>query len=182
VEDHLLWEKMLKGDKKSLEAIYIDHVDALYDYGRKFSMDHSLVEDCIQNLFIYIWEKRDTLSQTTYIRSYLMLSLRRRIIREIKNDKTKDLSNSVVHFFEEPGLGMEDEIIRDEIEEKRHFQLKGAIEKLSPKQREIIYLKFNQNMSNQDIADLLGINNQSVRNSVSRAINSIKKYIFLLLF
>ena len=118
MEDHLLWEKMLKGDKKSLEAIYIDHVDALYDYGRKFSMDHSLVEDCIQNLFIYIWEKRDTLSQTTYIRSYLMLSLRRRIIREIKNDKTKDLSNSVVHFFEEPGLGMEDEIIRDEIEEK----------------------------------------------------------------
>ena len=76
-----IWRNLKRGDKRALESIYREHASALLKYGRKFVADGQLVEDCLQDLFIDIWQKRQNLSDTDSIKKYLLVSLRRLIIR-----------------------------------------------------------------------------------------------------
>ena len=53
--------------------------------------------------------------------------------------------------------------------------MQKALNKLSAKQREAIYLKYYQNMTNEQIAEVMKINNQSVRNLISQSLGSLRK-------
>jgi len=175
-----IWAKMLQGDKNSLELIYRQYVQSLFAYSIKLCQNKELAEDAIQNLFIDIWNKRNNLKNTENVKAYLFLSLRRRIYREIK--KQNKITNTEIHegTFLEVEDNRESRIIKDEETEIQDKKLKSAMQFLSKNQKEIIYLKFEINMSNQEIADLLNINNQSVRNSLHRAISKLKKLMILL--
>jgi len=183
MKDSQLWDDMLKGNKKSLEIIYRMHIHVLYDYGRKFSNDTGLVEDCIQNIFIDIWNKREKLGRTNHIKSYLMLALKRRIFRSQSKLKKINLIESNDNLNFDLTLSKEDMIIQLENEIELHAKLKIALDKLSKKHKEILYLKYQQNLDNKAIAKLLDINYQSVRNSLHRAINRLKNnMLFLFIF
>lgn len=182
MKDSKIWNKMLKGDKTSLEMIYRTHINVLYDYGRKFSADRGLVEDCIQNLFIDLWNKRENLGQTSSIKAYLMLSLKRRIFRESSNVKKMDFKESDDHVFFDMCLSREEIIIMEENKRKHHAQLEDALDKLTKKQKELLYLKYQQGLSSKSIAKILGINYQSVRNALHRIIRKLQDNMLFLFF
>jgi RNA polymerase sigma factor (sigma-70 family) len=176
-----VWVKMQKGDKDALRIIYMEYSQALYDYGKKFSTDASLVEDCIQNLFIDIWTKRTKLSSDVNILPYLLLSLRRRIFREIKHTQKTDLTGDHP-FFLSIETGKEEEMIHEEDNMLKNEKLQKALDQLSVKQKEILFLKYKQNLSSQQIAKLMEMNEQSVRNSLHRSISKLKNLMISILF
>ena len=85
--DSILWQKLKTGDKWALEQIYAAHAAVLLKYGRRFSADGQLVEDCVQDLFIELWKNREGLGDTDSIRKYLLVSLRRKVIRALSHSK-----------------------------------------------------------------------------------------------
>lgn len=181
MNDKDLWINMLAGKKEALETIFRIQVQPLFDYGRKFTDDVALVEDCIQNLFTDIWVKRANLKVTDHIRPYLMLSLRRRILRERKNQQKTELMDREP-FFLEVSPDSESELIESEKKKENTQLLQNALNSLSSRQREIIYLKFDQNLSSQEIAELLQMNNQSVRNAIHRSLVKLKKLMISLIW
>lgn len=176
--DKELWSALKSGDHTALEHIYRLHFPFLYNYGRKIAYNDEMVEDAIQELFIELWEKRNNLSDTDNIRPYLTISVKRKIIKLIS--KSRDTTSD----FEEHLFGSEDAIedllINTEIKSDKADRLKKALNQLSSRQKEIIYLKYYQGMDYDDIAEVMGLNYQSSRNLVNRAIKKLATVMTLL--
>lgn len=172
--DQERWKALKQGKKEALEQIYSEHAAALLKYGNKFSRDAQLVEDCVQDLFIELWKNRTGLSDTNSIAKYLFVSLRRKVIRQIERGKKHLSSEEPQEYQFEVVLSIDESIIEKEVNAAMANALKGALDDLSSRQKEIIYLKYFNGMDNQSICEIMDINYQSVRNLLSRTLKSLK--------
>lgn len=172
-----LWIAFRKGDREAYVFLVNRFYTTLFDYGNKLCRDTSMVEDCIQDLFLEIWQRREYLSDTDHVKFYLLKALRRRIQSEQKDQQRwkRDAfeENSTVEFFGE--FSVETRIIQQESSDYQLKKLRKVLGKLTKREREVIYLKFYQEMDYEQIATLLSINYQSVRNLVYTAIRELKK-------
>jgi RNA polymerase sigma factor (sigma-70 family) len=173
-----LWNDLRAGDKNALEAIYRSYFSDLYTYGKRFTQDENTVEDCIQELYIELWNRRDKLSETDAIRPYLYISLKRKIFYKVKNiRKTTETPLEESHF--EIELAIDQILINKESSLEKSENLKKAFEQLSSRQKEILYLKYYSGMDYDEISEVMDLNYQSARNLVSRAITKLSKFILL---
>ena len=171
-----LWNQLKAGDKVALETIYRTYFKDLYSYGKKFAKDTSVIEDCIQELFIELWSKRQNLSETDQIKPYLYVSIRRKILGQVKKGRNRTgIELQEYHFDAE--LSIEHILIQNEdnLEQKRYIET--AFEQLSDRQKEILYLKYYAQMDYDAISEIMDMNYQSARNLVSRAIAKLSKVL-----
>ncbi len=179
--DIFLWDKLRSGDKNALKVIYDNEFRYLFNYGRKIFQKTELVEDSIHDLFVEIWQKHNSLGPTDSIRRYLSTSLRRKIVSELKK---QNKSQSVESFDGIPfdvELAVDEMIIAQELGEEQALKLKNAFEKLTSKQKEILYLRFYQGLDYEQIAEVLDMKYQSLRNAVSRAIKNLRGDMLLIM-
>ena len=124
-------------------------------------------------MFIELW-KSSSRTTVVSIRSYLLKSLKYKLLRA--NRKKRDTLLAVEGEF---GFEWSHEtflIASQESEEKRQKVLK-AVEQLSPRQKEIIYLKYYLNLNYDELGDVMGINYQVARNLLYQAMKMLKKHI-----
>jgi len=183
-EDILLWNQFREGDENAFARLYDIFSDMLYRYGMKFMENEDSVKDCIQELFIKLYSNRQSLSATDNPRLYLFKALKNRLIDEIRADKhlvyvsPQDLHFSVEYYYDPEEESQEDSDVK--------VQFEKVISLLTDRQKEVIYLRYQMEMSYEDIAELLNINYQSVRNLIHRAIEKVRsemdwKFFLLLL-
>jgi len=177
MNDQLRWQQLQDGQHTALEAIYRDHVEHLLEYGRRFSTDISLVEDAIQDLFVYIWQKRDTLSAPDTIRPYLLVALRRRIIRTIQTKQKRQDERPVEEFSFAAEWAIDEQIIAQELSEEQSQQLKMAFTALTGRQREALFLRFYEGLSYEEISEVMDVRYQSLRNLISTALKRLREHM-----
>lgn len=174
--DVMTWSSFKSGNKDAFNFIFSSNVKVLYAYGEKITRDKALVQDCIQDLFIDLWRRRESLGDTDSIKFYLFKSLRRSLLRKLAGEAKfirKNITDGEQAFTIE--LSVEETLILEQFSEDRIKYLSNALERLSNRQREVIYLKFYQKLSSQEIADTLGIDITSCYNLISRAIESLRE-------
>ena len=176
--DSILWSQLKAGDKNALERIYRDHAAVLIKYGRKFSADGQLVEDCLQDLFIELWKNREGLGNTDAIRKYLLVSLRRKIIRALGHSRIVGQEPEEHHFT--AVFDIESQWEMEEWDNARRKQLQQALESLSKRQQEVLYLKYFMEMDYAQIGEIMELNYQSARNLAHRALEAIRNLMLLL--
>ena len=167
-----LWEAMLQGDLTALEQLYtLFHTD-LYHYALKLTEHIDLAEDAVQDVFIDLWNYRKQLPIVNAPKFYLIRSVRNQSLKLIKKQNRLTTLEGVI-----PSKM----IIRpEELQLKDHSELNkkalfDAMTALSPRQREIIYLKFYNNLDYEELADVLDINYQSVVNHIHKAMIKLRK-------
>lgn len=162
-----LWRKIREGDKEALFVLYDDLYFHLVRYGLSVHSDSDLVKDCIGQLFLKLWDKHASLNDVTNVQSYLFTSLRRLIIdalgaeNKIRNLQTEEGEES----------SYEEIIIARERDEELKKNLGLALQALSPKQIELIRLKFFEDLSYEEIAN---VSAQSVKTSYNTIYEAIK--------
>jgi RNA polymerase sigma factor (sigma-70 family) len=162
-KDLLLWQKFKNGDRAVFELMIREHYRALFDYGKKFLSDHDALTDCIHDLFTSLWERRQFLGATDQIKPYLLKSLRNRIIKEKQRGNVFiSIENGDELFLNEEDI--ESKIITSEYTEEKKKQIGYVLHTLTPRQQEIIYLKFYENLTNDQIATVLAITRPAVAN------------------
>lgn len=181
MSDKILWRQLKEGNHNALETIYRTHFAHLLNYGRKFSNNSATIEDAIQELFIELWNKRDALGETDAIKPYLLVSLRRKIIRSVKMIQKTTNDNEPTDYHFDAVLAIDEDIIGKELAAEKKQKLTEAMEKLSNRQREVLYLKYQNNMDYEGISEAMDINYQSARNLVSKAISALSKHIIIVL-
>lgn len=158
-----LWLLFLKGDMKAFHDIYSSHYQMLYNFGLKF-LKPAKVEDCIHDTFLNILNYKENIKEVKNVKAYLFKSFRNQAIKTINSSK---LDFNLI----------EDTIAQEEDnsdKEKVLSELKKLILQLSPREREIIYLKYFQGFNNQEITELLEIKYQTVRNILAGAIKKMR--------
>ncbi len=168
------WHAFLDGDIVAFDAILTAHFRALYQYGSKFSNDSEFVKDCIQDQFLYLWEHREHLSQQVSVKAYLMASLRRRIHRN-KKGEFLDKSIGEESRLLEIEFSVEDVFIENESTHILSKHIQNALAALPKRQKEIIYLRFFQNLDREHIAQVMDITPQTVSNILQIAFKGIRK-------
>ena len=174
-EDTSIWEGFKSGDRSALTYMYFRYAKLLMLYGIKISEDHQMVEDCIHDLFFELWERRERLGSTDSIKFYLFKILRRKIgesLRKKKDYVPHEESNNT--DFTRP---IENQIIERQTNQDRQSLVEKLLLQLNDNQREIIHLKYYAGLKNGEIADLLDMEHQSVKNVLFRTITKIRKYI-----
>lgn len=175
--ERILWKSFLKGDNQVLSLIYLQHSGAMYDYGCRFTSSKEMVKDCIQEVFCTLIRTRGHLSETDNIRLYLLKSLKRRILREIELSGRfpKQTMGNDYQFTLNLVDNVEDQM--QEIDEQKRGLLVEAMQELTERQKEAIYLRFNRGLEYEEISYVLNLNYQSSRALIHRAIEKLRKVI-----
>lgn len=176
--DYQLWKDFRAGDLAAYSVIYRKYFFVLYSYGKRISHDHELIKDCIQDLFIKIWNNRETLADTTSIRYYLLTSLKRKLFDTLELSNRRYLSEVDITDIEnmESETSSED---RDPYGQKE--KVLKAVAKLSKHRQQILQKKFFENRSNQEIANEFNITVQSVYNLVFKTLHSLRKNLSMII-
>jgi len=175
-----VWDKFRQGDNDAFSFLFESYLDTLYRYGLKFVSDEDFVKDCVQDLFIKLYNNRMSLSSTTNPKFYLLFSLKNMIIDSLsKNKRITYMSPEDLPFIASYSRYNEDTSEEDE-EIKQKFE--EVLSMLNARQKEAIYLRFQLDMSYEEISQLLEINYQSARNLIHRSITKIRFMMNLRVF
>ena len=167
------WSNFKGGDFASLGVLFEIYYKELFYYGIKIVALPELVKDTIQDLFADVWERRDKMISVNNFKAYLIISLRRELVRRITRIRKESLTEELVtlQFFFSP----EDFLISDE-ESRNHSRLLAqSMEELTDRQREVILLRFFHSLEFPEISQVLEMNIQSVRNLLFRSLEKIRK-------
>ncbi len=169
-----LWEAFISGDREAYSSLYKTYHPRLFNYGKKFVDQSELVEDCIQEVLVRIWLNRSSLAEVKNKRSYLFVSFRNNLHKSAMLHQR----HSVVPHPEDYSFSMEisvDQVmINKERIYERHINLKQAVDRLSGRQKEAIYFKFYENMSYEEMAQILHISKKATYKLVARALSELK--------
>ena len=171
-----LWEAFRGGEAGALAALFETYYDALYHYGLKLTGDEELVKDCIQNLFQKLWRRREGLRAVQVVKAYLFKALRRHLGDETKLVRHRHLLPAYTDSFEVT-YSHEEFLIAQQGDAEQSARLLAALNQLSKRQREALYLKFFDGFSYERIAEVMSLNTQSVRNLIFNALKALRKVL-----
>ncbi|AUP78619.1 RNA polymerase sigma factor [Flavivirga eckloniae] len=174
-ESEEVWIKFVNGDKNAFTSIYNLNVDALFSYGMKLNPEKGFVKDCIQDVFLDIYEHRKQISTPKNIRFYLFKALKHTMFRELKKERKKSHLPEHENLSFITAYNIETKTISTEVEEHQKELVAKIIKELTPKQQEILYLRFTKGFSYIEISEIININHNSVRKQVYRVIKKLRK-------
>lgn len=144
----------------------------LFDFGYRFCQDEDIVKDCLQQLYLDLWNRNFDISSDGNIKSYLFKAVKNRVLREKSKWNTNEQLDEEYDFLLE--FGMEATLIADTQNRETALKFKNILNTLPPRQREIIYLKFYEDLDTSQISSIMGINRQSVHNLLQKAYGNIR--------
>ena len=169
----LVWDNFKAGDRTSFEIIYHEFADVLFAYGSRITSDKELLKDSIQDVFVDIYRYGSELRKPESLEFYLFKSLKRNIVRKLKETRLTPFTDEVMTAFELT-FNLEDELIQDELDNKRHLLLQKFLQLLDRSQRELLFLKFNSDLTYPEIGKLLNLKPDTVKKQVYRLLDHLR--------
>lgn len=173
------WIEMKQGDEAALGILIKKHFNSLLNYGYRFVKDEDFVKDCVQEIFIEIWQRREKVSVPDSVKAYLLSSVRKKVLREnyrqqINREESgfTEISERIAGF----DRSVEWILIENETVTEIREKVKRSINHLSKRQQEVLYLQYFQNLSREEISEIMNINLQSVSNLIQTAFNSFRNH------
>ncbi len=171
--DEVIWNSFRNNNKEAFAVIYYRFFKVLLQRGLQISSDRELVKDCIHDLFVEIWENKMKLAAPVSVKAYLIVSLQRKIIRQLRKFRSRktEMDRLTLEFT----TSKEDQLISEQHAQDQQFMVSRAINSLTKRQKEAIQLKFYANLSYEEIAGMMKISTDSIYNLVSKAIINLQK-------
>ena len=170
-----MWKRFLSGDKAAYSWLYNEFVQILFRYGSRFTSDCELIKDCIQELFTTLYKNRKSLGPPpANVKVYLFVSLKNNLIRALcKQSKYQPMEQEMYSFLLESTV--EEQYIDDESEHNRQVLVEKILNALPPRQKEIIYYRYIQELDFDEICILMQLNYQSAQNLLQRSKKKIQE-------
>ena len=173
--DGLLLEALRKNDEKALGYLFNNYYNKLYRIGLKWCLDSNITEEAIQLIFSDLWKYRRTLSDIQSFEAYLISSLKKRIFKELQKVNSIETVNwEDAETFILSTQSYEEILIKQESDVHLKKQLHLALEQLSPRQKEIIVLKYFEELSFKEIAEKTGLQTDSIYKTLHEGIKKLK--------
>lgn len=177
--DGEIWDRFRKGEREAFIYIYYSYYPVLYNYGHQLSTGNELVEDCIQEVFVDLHRSAKRLSATNSIKYYLIKSLKTKYLRTIKNvSRVKENEKYYPGYDFRFTISAEEKIINAQLNDELLQKLNNALESLTSRQREVMYYFFYENLTVDEIADIIGVTHRrTIQNTIYRSIAFLRRHI-----
>ena len=164
--------RLRNNDISAFNSLYWKYHSAVYANALKLIKDKSIAEDIVQDVFITLWEKRDTIDPKLDIVGWLFVVSHHKTIDQLKKKLRQALAEKILYPIIEKANAFEDDITDEQL-----YAFEKAIGQLSPQKRKVFELCKMQNRTYEKAAEELHISKYTVKEYLSEAIVSIKKYI-----
>lgn len=171
--DQQLWSNFKAGNHDAYTTIIQRYFKPMFIYAIRLSKDQDFVKDCIQDVFYNLWKRRENISHAESVKSYLFTAIRFRIYREQKKWNNFDELNDDYAFDAE--ISIEVKLIEDQNTVELKRKLETVLNNMPPRQKEILYLRFYENMDHGRIAQIMGLNQQVVYNLLHKSLLRLRK-------
>ncbi|MBV5343507.1 RNA polymerase sigma-70 factor [bacterium] len=159
-------------DTTSFQSIYELHYKALYKFLGIYSRDSSIIEDVIHDVFVKLWEERNSV-EISYVKTYLFHSARNRMLNLLRNEHQR--LNLLENWFEDQEIHANDIDCYDI--DAFYAKAQQAIDSLPAKCKELFLLNREQKMTYKQIADFKAISTKTVENQIGIALKKIRTYL-----
>jgi RNA polymerase sigma factor (sigma-70 family) len=171
------WKLFIGGQDAFFKQLFDIYYKELCDFGFRLCTDKELVRDSVQDIFVKIWTNRNGLQEVKSIRSYLFTALRNTLINHYNSprSKTASLEDDVLPVFMLE-YSPEELLIGRENDSENLRKVVAALNTLSARQKECIYLKYYSGLDYDDIAAIMGISVKACYKLSARAIAVLKDW------
>ena len=180
--DTLLLNALRNNDEAALNYLFTNYYNRLFRTGLKYGASSDLVEEAIQAVFIDVWQYRQTLGDIVSFEAYLKGALRKRITKMSLNksnnlikinqntENTEGSENDLLLSVE----AYENVLILQETNELKRQKLINALEQLTPRQKELIVLRYFEEMNYADIAERTQLQMDSIYKTIHEALKRLR--------
>lgn len=188
-EAQKLWNDYQSGDMYALANIMQGYYSDLFHWGLRLHGEREFVKDCIQDMFVNLWKTQQSaeaahagtahagaLGPVSNVRSYLLVALKTRILRELSKKHVTHQSMLSDEYSFSVEFSSDLRLIDEEHEVYQVRKLEGVLNSLSGRQKELIYLRFYQSLSFEQIAEVMNLSRQSVYNLLQKSLGSLRKH------
>ena len=173
--DTLLLNALRQDDEAALNHLFSTYYNRLYRTGLKYGATNEVVEEAIQAVFIDVWQYRKTLGEILSFEAYLKGALRKRVTKmALKTDKNAQNTEGVENDLLLSVEAYENVLILQEINEQKRTELKAALEQLTPRQKELIVLRYFEEMSYADITEKTQLQTDSIYKTIHEALKRLR--------
>ena len=166
--------RLIEGDEDAFCELYAAYKNRLIYFAMRFLKSREYAEDIFQDAFAVVWQGRRFINPDASFSAYLYTIVRNRILNQLRDlsyqDKLREqILSQAVNYTNET----KDEIIANDL---RQF-ISRALQQLTPRQREIFQMSREQQMSHREIAEVLGISVNTVQESISISLRTLRTYL-----
>lgn len=171
----LVWAQFRAGEEQAYLNLYRRHYLGLINYGLKLCGDRSLANECITKMLIQLWDGRDKLPEVQNVRSYLITCLKRTIFKHYKSESTRKSKESfALSLTADYQLSYADYFDQIQSNHVLKSKLVKAMEVLTERQKELLKLKFFDDLDYDEIALQCNITKRTAYNIVHDAIHVLR--------
>lgn len=170
-----LWLKFKNGSEADFTLLYQNYAPTMFRYGSKLSKDRELIKDAIQQVFFNLWKSRENVSTPTSIKNYLLKSLRCEVIKKLTRGVTHEVLSEDYSY--ESAASYEADLIDLQAAATNKERISLVLAQLPARQREVIFLKYFSNLKYEEIAAVMGIEQQSVYKLTYKAIEKLQQLL-----
>ena len=161
------------GNMAAFSQLYDLHINILFNYGLKLTIDKELLKDCIHDIFVKLYTKKDELGTIDNLKSSLFISLKNKLCDELR--KRMYMSDTAIEDVNAVApTDVEDDYMEEEQRKNEFSLVKRLLDQLSPRQREALTLYYIEEKKYEDICEIMNMNYQSVRNLMHRGLTKLR--------
>lgn len=174
VDQTTLTAQVRQGDERAFDEVFRRYYSHLLAIGLRFLKDPDLAEDAIQDVFLKLWQQRQSLNEAHSLKAFLAVAMKNHVLNLIRNSHHTiwERFSEVVHDFQSA----------DAAQDSMEWQecttiLEAAIQQLSPRKQEIFRLRVFEGLNNEQVARQLVISVNTVKFQYSAASQFIRQYV-----
>lgn len=172
--DEQLFKQLKADDSNAFEILFKRHYANLCRRVNTMLNDEEAAEDVVQQLFMKIWESRDTMVLPDSVAAYLFTAARNRALNYIKSRARKsDNEIPLNNHHDELDHRTEESMDAKELQKA----LYAAIDSLPEKRREVFVLSRFEGKSYKEIAEMLNISVKTVEAQMGKALSTLREFI-----
>lgn len=175
IQDKLLLLKLKEGSIEAFDALYDKHWKSVYAAAFKRLQDPDQAKDITQDIFLQLWLKREE-SRIDNLPAYLHIATRNKVYNWMEKER---------RFVPVPELMLQLKSSRDQTDAdliRKDFEAacEALINTLTTSQQHIFRMRYQQDMSTSEIADVLSISRKTVQNQLGKAVAQLRASLLLL--
>ena len=152
------------GNDHAFSELYDLYVQSLYNYGMKLTQDQELLKDCIHDVFVKVYTKRNEKHTINNLSSYLLISLKNRLLDEFRRNTFMDDGEVENYDYRRASEDVEHDYLNTERELMQTAQVAHLMNHLTRRQRQAITLYYLEERKYDEICDIMKMIYHSVRN------------------
>jgi len=165
------FEKIRKGDEQAFETLFRTYYKSMCTYAFHFLANRKEAEETSQEVFVKLWEKRETLQITVSVKNYLFRSVRNHCLNQIQHRKIKDKYNHSIRERSKQNLNLSGFLPEPWLAE----EIEKAIHALPEKRKEIFRLSRKEELTYKEIAKKLHLSIKTVEAQMGLALNDLRE-------